>query len=340
MIRMTLRTKFLLALGTISAALTWATLLVVRQRVEVRVREEIVQGLENSVVTFRSLQAQREATLGRSAALLAELPPLKAVMTSRDMATIQDASTTFWKLIGSELFVLSDSTGKLMAVHTSRGGFTDAEAQESLRHSLATGESRSWWYGSGRLFEVFLQPIYFGAADENMPLGMVAVGFEIDGRVAADISRVAASQVAFRYEKELVASTVPARQRGELSAQMDRLVAAGETPQEIQLGKEHFLSTAVRLPAGNVKGVTLIVLKSYDEATAFLESLNHWIEAVGIGAVMAGSFALLPLALLYLRGRGLDWGEMMQGLGWYRGRSTVISSFSSPLSLASPCAVR
>ncbi len=91
----TLRTKFLLSLALISALLTWATLLLVQYRVQIHVRAEIAQGLRNSVVTFQSLQQQREATLERSAALLATLPPLKAVMTSQDIATIQDASSTF-----------------------------------------------------------------------------------------------------------------------------------------------------------------------------------------------------------------------------------------------------
>src|ERR1043166_3864461 len=83
-LRGTLRSKFLLALVLISASLTWATLLLVRHRVEIRVREEIGEALKNSVATFHVLQAQRENTLERSAALLASLPPLKAVMTSQD----------------------------------------------------------------------------------------------------------------------------------------------------------------------------------------------------------------------------------------------------------------
>jgi ABC-type protease/lipase transport system fused ATPase/permease subunit len=100
----TLRTKFLLSLVLISALLTSTTLLLVRYRVQIHVREEIAQALRNSVVTFQSLQQQRESTLETSAALLATLPPLKAVMTSRDPATIQDASKMFWDLSGSQLF--------------------------------------------------------------------------------------------------------------------------------------------------------------------------------------------------------------------------------------------
>ena len=92
-------------------------------RVRLHVRDEISRGLRNSVTTFQSLQQQRESTLERSAALLATLPPLKALMTSQDTATIQDASGTFWKLAGSQLFVLADRSGKVAALHTATRGF-------------------------------------------------------------------------------------------------------------------------------------------------------------------------------------------------------------------------
>ena len=202
------------------------------------------------VVTFQSLQRQRESTLERSAALLATLPPLKAVMTSRDMATIQDASATFWDLSGSQLFVLADRSGTVVAMHTATPGFTAAAAQESMRRSLAKGESHDWWFGGGRLFEVFLQPIYFGSPDDNAPIGMLAVGYDVDDRVAEDVSRVASSRVAFRYRNNLVVSTVPAAQRAELTRRLEEFAAEDAKPEEIQLGPERFLATSVRLSSG------------------------------------------------------------------------------------------
>jgi len=289
MFKGTLRTKFLLSLALISALLTSTTLLLVRYRVQIHVREEIGQALHNSVVTFQSLQQQRESTLERSAALLATLPPLKAVMTSRDTATIQDASAMFWELSGSQLFVLADRSGMVVAIHTAEPGFTEAEAQESMRLSLAKGESQDWWFGGGRLFEIFLQPIYFGSPDDNAPIGMLAVGYSVDQRVAEDVSRVAASQVAFRYRNNLVVTTVPAAQRAELTARVEKLAAAGGKPDEIQLGQERFLATSVRLSSANSVPLTLTVLKSFDEATAFLQSLNRWIVLVGVAGVLAGS---------------------------------------------------
>src|SRR6266566_847149 len=268
----TLRTKFLLSLALISALLTWATLLLVQYRVRIHVREEITQGLRNSVVTFQSLQQQRESTLERSAALLAALPPLKAVMTSQDMATIQDASETFWRLAGSQLFVLAGRSGKLAAIHTSTPGFTKDEAQESILRSLADGESRDWWFGNGRLFEVFLQRIYFGSPEDDTPIGILAVGYEIDNRVAADVSRVASSQVAFRYGTAVVVSTVSSTDRAYLEQRAEQFFTSHSEPWEVQLGSERLLATSVRLSAENAAPVTLTVFKSLMKPRRFFKT--------------------------------------------------------------------
>jgi len=296
-----LRTKFLLSLVIVSASLTWATLLVVRHRVRLQVRDEIFEGLRSSVVTFQSLQRQRERMLDRSAALLANLPSLKAVMTTEHAATIQDASTDFWRLVGSDLFVLADRSGKLVALDTATAGFSRSEAQGFLRRSLGDGETRDWWFGSGHLFEVFLQPIYFGSPAEHTLLGVLAVGYEIDDRVAEDLSRVASSQAAFRYGKTIVVSTLSATQQADLEREAERFLAAGLGPQDVQLGGEKFLSTSVELAPGGTPAVSLSVLKSYDQATAFLESLNRWILGVGLAAVVAGSALVFLISTTFTR---------------------------------------
>src|SRR5213080_989325 len=296
-----LRTKLLLSLLLVSSLLTWATLLIVRHRVRLEVRDEIFEGLSNSVVTFQNLQRQRQDTLTRSAALLANLPSLKAVMTTEHEATIQDAATDFWQLIGSDLFALADRSGKLMALHTARAAFTRAEAQESLRRSLGGGGLRDWWFGSGHLFEVFIQPIYFGSAAEHTLLGVLAVGYEVDDRVAEDVSRVASSQAAFRYGKTIVVSTLSATQQADLEREAERFLAAASGPQDVQLGGEKFLSTSVELAPGGAPAVSLSVLKSYDQATAFLESLNRWILGVGLAAVLAGSALVFLISTTFTR---------------------------------------
>jgi signal transduction histidine kinase len=55
------------------------------------------------------------------------------------------------------------------------------------------------------------------------------------------------------------------------------------------------------LPAGTAGAVTLTVLKSYDEATAFLQSLNRWIVGVGITAVLAGGVLVFLVSTTFTR---------------------------------------
>ena len=301
--RRTLRTKFLLALAAITALLTFGVLAVVQYRVRVHVRDEINQALRDSVVTFRSLQQQRETTLGRSAALLATLPPLKAVMTSEDPATIQDASRTYWQLAGSQIFALADPSGRLVALHTSAPRFTFADAKARMERSLETGEPRDWWFGAGHLFQVFLEPIYIGDPQGGHAIGVLAVGYEVDAAAAADVTRVASSNVGFGYEKRLIISTVPPRQQPDLADYVGAL--GGDTgPQEVRLGGERFLTTSVRLSAEGGPLVTLTFLRSFDQATAFLRSLNRWIAAIGVAAVLAGTVLVFFVSTTFTRPLG------------------------------------
>ena len=136
MTRLRLRTKFLLSMLLISSALTCTSLLVVRRSVQTQVRNEIFADLRNSADTFQNFQREREATLTRSAELLADLPNLRALMTTRDEATIQDASADLWRLAGSDLFVLADRSGRVVALHTVTSGFSRNLAQEFLLNSL------------------------------------------------------------------------------------------------------------------------------------------------------------------------------------------------------------
>ncbi len=185
-----LRTKFLLSMVVVSAALTFTTLLVVRHTVQQEVRLGIQRDLQNSVSAFHNFQKQREVTLERSAALLADLPNVRALMTTHDPATIQDASRDLWHLAGSDLLLLADSSGKVMALQATPQEITVREGQDFFPLVVSREETRHWWYVEGHLYEVFLQDIYFGPASGHQILGYLLLGYEIDDRVARDLSRV------------------------------------------------------------------------------------------------------------------------------------------------------
>jgi signal transduction histidine kinase len=297
-----LRTKFLLSMVVVSAALTFTTLLVVRRTVQQEVRLGIQRDLQNSVSAFHNFQKQREVTLERSAALLADLPNVRALMTTHDPATIQDASRDLWQLAGSDLLLLADSSGKVMALQAAPQEITVREGQDFFPLVVSREETRHWWYVEGHLYEVFLQDIYFGPASGHQVLGYLLLGYEIDDRVARDLSRVAASEVAFRYGDSIVRSTLKPAQESELLRVAPR-TAAGGPPQgdQIRLGQERFLATAVDLPTPGAPALNLWVLKSFDQATAFLSSLNELLLALGLTAVLAGSLLVFLISHTFTR---------------------------------------
>jgi hypothetical protein len=67
-------------------------------------------------------------------------------MTTRDPATIQDASQGIWQLSGSDLLVLADPTGRVLALRTANTTLETMSAEKLLQNSLQKGEARGWWF--------------------------------------------------------------------------------------------------------------------------------------------------------------------------------------------------
>jgi signal transduction histidine kinase len=321
MTKMRLRTKLLFSLLLVTVGLTSASLLVARRVMEKQVRQEISQDLHNSLSTFQNVERQRELGLNRTAQLMADMPNLRALMTTADAATIQDGSQDLWKLAGTDLLVLGDPESKIMALQTAGPGMTREQVQEALRRSQNGGQSGHWWYGNNHLYEVSIQPIYFGTPADNRLLGFLAVGYEIDDALLQEISQVAASQVAFRYGSEVARSTLSAPQERDLLRQP--VQAAGRMGlDEAQLGQERFLVASVELANDSGHKVRLSVLKSLDQATAFLSKLDSSLLGVGLLAVLLGAGLVYLISYTFTR----PLGELVAGV-----RALAKGDFHYPL---------
>lgn len=286
MVRARLRTKFLLSMVLMTTGLTALSLFLVRQSVHSQISQEIFSDLRGSVTTFQSFQHEKEITLSHAADLLADLPNLRALMTTHDEATIQDGSAPLWRLAGSDLFVLADREGNVVALQTNTSGFTREMAQAALSASLET--RHRWWFGAKHLYEIFLEPIYFGAASEDHLLGFLVIGYEINENVASQIGRIAKSKVVFYYGDNVVISTLnPALDSALATHRLPPTTSSD--PQSVQIGSERFLETTLELSPQANPNVQLTVLRSYDEATAPLRKLNRLLLALGLLAVLIGS---------------------------------------------------
>lgn len=317
MSNISLRMKFLLSLLAISAGLTAATLLIVSYSVRKRVRENIHEDVRNSVANYRSFQEQQEESLARSAVLLANLPNVRALMTTEDEATIEDASADVWKLSGSDLVAMANRTGKVVALRASVSGLDSGMAQRLLRQSLDRGESKGWWFGGGHLYEVWIQPIYFGAAPGNVTVGLLAVGHEVNSRSAKEFASVASSEVAFTFDGTPVASTLSPAQESELARHIRKhSQSLYNDAQEIHLGSELYIAKTVNLSVAGGPQVSLTVLKSFDKATMFLGGLNQILIGLGFFSILAGSALVFWISHTYTQPlAGLVDGVRALGLG-------------------------
>jgi signal transduction histidine kinase len=319
--RLRLRTRFLLSMLIITAGLTTTSLLLVRRMVESNARSDIALNLRDSVSAFQDYRHERETMLTTYVALLADIPLTRAIMTSTDAATIQDASQDVWQHArsSSDLFVLVNRSGQVVAMHTKTPGFTREAAEKYFQQSLDEDEvdSSHWWYGQHHLYQAFVQPIYRGSSTEGTLLGFLVIGYEINDRLAQQVSKVAGSQVAFSYGNEVVATTLsPAQTQG---GSLQTLIAAPVqgNPRDIEIGNERFLSTSLVLSGSGLTAVRLNVLGSYDQATRFINALNRYLLLLGLAAILVGSGFVFflshtftrPLASLVAGVRALEAGD-------------------------------
>ena len=280
MARLRLRTQLLVATLLIIFALLGALLLVVRGIVRSAVAEGVQQSTDASLHSFEQVQMERDLQLARTAAMLAELPTLKAVLSTQHALTIQDASQPFWRLAGSQLSA-GQSDGKVLGFHLSKVGWEASLAEADLKKSLEQEQSAAWWYGNGQLYRVFLRGIQAGSEDDRRQLGIIAVGYQIDSAVAQQLAVASGSQIALTTGNNIIASTLSPSEEKELQAKIRQDSDSANGSRKLVLGNNSYQAASVLIHDGPPASVKCYVLMSLQPANAFLTRLTRTILIVG-----------------------------------------------------------
>ena len=127
-----LRAKLLLPLVFVIAALTVATLFVVRHFAEIQAQAQIEQEVSNAILTVQAALNQRELALNKKADHL----EIVAYIRNGDPSAIDDASNNNWQSNECDLFAITDAKGKILSVHSTAVGFSSVNAKELLERSL------------------------------------------------------------------------------------------------------------------------------------------------------------------------------------------------------------
>jgi signal transduction histidine kinase len=295
-----LRTQLLIATVVLISAVLGATLLLVRRTVKAEVSQQVNAGITRSVGAFQNVQQEREVQLSRTAAMLAEIPPIKNLMVTQHPPTIQDGSEQFWQLAGSNLFALGKIDGHLLAFHVTGPAWSAGVADRLMVNSVASTNAAAWWYAEGRLYWVFLRPITAGAGNEQHQLGWIAVGYQVDNTVAEALSRVAGSQIVLATGDRIIASTLDVND-DTLQALLlaHPAILDRHATEEVELGDQRFQAASVMIDAATPTPVRCFVLLPLHQSTAFLMRLNRTLVLLGLAAVILGAllFSFIALAI-------------------------------------------
>jgi signal transduction histidine kinase len=284
-----LRSQLFVAALLIILGLTGSLLFFIRHTVDAEIHKQVKDGTDESVRTFESVQRQRELQLSRMGAMLADLPTMKALMSTQHSPTIQDGSESFWNLAESDLLVLAKPNGNVVALHMTKPGWSAQIAERDLKRSTDAGEDASWWYDDGRLYWVFLHSITSGAGTTMQPLGFLAIGYQVDSAVAQQLSVATGNQVALTTGDTVIASTLPARDSAELQRRMrSGAFSSANTSGEIALDTDKYTYSSVLLHGSSPSPVRCYVMMPMVPVSSFIKRLNYSIFVAGGLAVLFG----------------------------------------------------
>lgn len=294
-----MRAMLLASLIIVIAGTTAASLLIVRTRLRQQVTANLADDLSRSVKTFQNIEAQRLTALQRENALLADLPNLKALMTTNDQPTIEDDAVEFWRLSGNDLFALADNDGQIVAAYTK--GKTATEALTRALETLIATPSKQYLLTGGRLFEYSVRPLYFGSEKNGTLLGYVVSGYEIDQNFLREVGEGAGAEATFMTSGTVVASTLPLNKQDSL--QRDGALAQNteNTSALVVIGGERYSATTQNLSAKAVVPLRLVVMKSFDQAERAEREINRLVSIVSLVALMIGIVLMLVLSHMVTR---------------------------------------
>ncbi len=300
-----------LCLSLTIACCTSISLIIVHGRMKKRVERDASEQLQRSLETWRNVEAQQLRTLQQENALLADLPSLKALMTTDDDRTIADSGLDFWKVSGNDLFGLLRRDGHVSALYT-RGDPPSADLRVMVAQTPQAIQ-RHYLVSEHRLFGYALRPLYFGDEASGTLLGYVISGYAVSPQMLQQISRPAGTDAMFLSGEASLADTLH-RERN------PALPHFAGNPLQVQLDGEHYLAVAQDLSGVSTRPLRLILLKAMRAQEAEIATMRHLLAGLGLASVCFGSLVMLlvagwitePLQLLASSVRAFGQGEGVQ----------------------------
>jgi signal transduction histidine kinase len=241
--------------------------------VNAQVTGEVEAELRRDLSEAGTLVDQRRAifteTFTTLTRLIADLPKLKAAVSTADAPTVQPLADQYREQIDADALVLRSPQGAVLATS---GIESDALLKAAAVPPESVDEFTLSLPHSRGLLQIVSVPILQGD-DPTDTIGRLTVGFFLDDRRAVQFKAVTGTEIAFAAAGRVLASSLPAASRAGLDA---LTTAHGVTP--VTLHGEEYVMVARPFSrdgaAADVNGPTTLILRSRTERLRYLSTLR------------------------------------------------------------------
>ena len=287
----TTRTVLLSALLLLVAALTGASLLIVWHRMGQQVTADFTRELNRSALAFADTEAERLNALQRVDALLADLPSLKALMTTNDDRTIEDGAMEYYRTSGNDLFALTGSDYRVRAAYA-KGLVPGSSLSRDLAEALKQPQLQYLISGE-HLFRFAVAPVYFGRAESGTLLGYVVTGYAVDAPYLAQLSNEADADRAFLSRDRMLGSSRP-MPLADAAKELQAVPSQHAGP--MFLHGERYLAVSRDLSHVANAPLRLVLFRSLQEPEREIHDISRLLLIVGFSIVLLGSILMMFVA--------------------------------------------
>ena len=271
-----LRSRVFAATALVAVLPTALALGFATRRVTQQAEADLRRGIEEAARLVEQYHRTRLELATERAALVADLPKLKAAVDVADPRTAEPVARDYRDRVRSDVLVLTDREGRTLV---SLG--VDAVSWK--------GVAAPFRVAGDRLLETVEVPILLGVEAPEI-LGHLTLGFALDDAFAARLRALTGSHVAVGAGGRIFASTLPRRHDPALTA----AAAEGGVARLRLDGEDH---AAVRVSLGSGGGSPfIVVLRSRAEALRALHTLRAALLVAALAAVALGLLLSWALA--------------------------------------------
>jgi len=284
-----------------TAALAVLAIAVAVYRINVAVTAQAENELRRGLVEAATLLEEHRTTLfdhfSREARLVADLSNMKAAIATGDPPTVLPIATDYQRQIGSDLFVVTDPHGRVLAeTGRIRVAPTEAVVVETLANATAGREVVALWPYEGGVLQIVAVPSYSGPE----LIGTVTVGSSLDEAALARFKALTNSEIAFALGGQVRASTLDPTYNDRLAS----LVGRADFPNvELDDGVYAALSRPLTLTSSEpdsarvaASPITALILRSRTERLRFLRIVHRELAVTAVLAVLAATLLSYGIA--------------------------------------------